>query len=65
MKLELFIEIDENKVDHKTLIAKAKEAWVSDGKLIRDIANLELYYKPSERVCYYVINGDTKGEITV
>ena len=63
MKLDLFIEVDGNKVLHKSLVEKVKDVWREEGKRVKDIETLELYYKPAEHVCYYVINGKTKGSV--
>ena len=65
MKLDLFIEVNDNKVLHKDLVEKVKETWKSDGNKVKDIDTLELYYKPLENTCYYVINSKVNGSIAV
>ncbi|MCL1995244.1 MAG: DUF6465 family protein [Defluviitaleaceae bacterium] len=63
MKLDLFIEVDGNKVLHKSLVEKVKDVWREEGNRVKDIETLELFYKPTEHICYYVINGKLKGSV--
>lgn len=65
MKLDLFIELNGKKTDHKVLKEKVKEDWKSAGNKVKDLQTLEMYYKPDEDSCYYIINGTTKGKITI
>lgn len=65
MKLDLFIEVDGNKVLHKSLVEKVKDSWKESGNKVKDIKSLELYYKPTEHMCYYVVNGKSNGSVTV
>jgi len=65
MKTELFIEIPDRRVAYSELLETIKDMWKSDGHLVKDIKNVELYFKPDERRCYYVINGDSKGYLEV
>lgn len=52
-------------VEEKEVIAKIKEAWVSEGNKIKDIKELKLYLKPDEFAAYYVINDDISGKINL
>ena len=65
MKVDLFIEVNEHQVLSKDLVEKVKEIWKEEGNKVKDLQNLELYYKPLEQTCYYVINGTQKGSITL
>ncbi|MDR0958609.1 MAG: DUF6465 family protein [Clostridiales bacterium] len=65
MKSELFVEFNGNKTADKTLIEVAKKEWVNEGKLVKDIKTITLYFKPDERTCYYVINNDFKGNFQI
>ena len=65
MKLDLYIEAHGNKVEHKVLIEKLKEFWKADGNKVKDLKEVEMYYKPEENTCYYIINGDVKGSINL
>ena len=64
-QFDLFIEVNDKKVLHKDLVEKVKEIWKNEGKKVKDIESLELYYKPTENTCYYVINTTLKGSIEV
>lgn len=61
MKTSVFFEIGSTKISSNNLIDAVKEIWKSEGKLIKDIKVLELYYKPEEGKCYYVVNDGEKG----
>ena len=61
MKVDLFVELNGEQADTAVLIDSAKETWKADGNRLKDIKTLQLYYKPDEKSCYYVINGESKG----
>lgn len=61
MKTDLYIELNGKKTDSKNLVDTAKEIWKSEGKFVKDIQSLELYFNPEENKCYYVINDENKG----
>lgn len=65
MKSTLFVEYKGSQTDTKDFSAKAKEAWTGAGNKIKDIKELNLYVKPEENACYYVINNDFSGSITL
>jgi len=65
MKTDLYIEVDGKQTNYKTLIDTAKEIWKDEGHMVKDLVSLELYFKPSESSCYYVINGVEKGHFYV
>lgn len=65
MKTSVFMEYGGIQVEEKEIIAKIKEAWVSEGNKIKDIKELKLYLKPDEFVAYYVINDDISGKINL
>lgn len=58
MKTDLFIEFGSNQVDTKKLYDMAKEIWKSEGKKVKDLETVSLYFKPEENRCYYVFNGE-------
>ena len=39
--------------------------WKEEGRKIKDMRELDLYYKPEEGNCYYVVNGTEKGSFHV
>ncbi len=63
MKLETFVEFGGSKLDVKHFEDRAKEVWKSDGKLVKDIKKLALYFKPEEKACYYVFNEQESGRL--
>ena len=65
MKTSVFMEYGVLQVEEKEVIAKVKEAWVSEGNKIKDIKELKLYLKPDEFAAYYVINDDISGKINL
>ena len=65
MKFELFVELNGQQTSHKVITEKIKEIWKNDGNRVKDIEIVDIYYKPDEQSCYYVINGKTKGSFSV
>lgn len=65
MKTELHIELNGVKTDYKILFDTVKEIWKSEGNKVKDLESMELYFKPDELKCYYVINGEAKGYFMV
>ena len=61
MKTNLFIEFGGRKTDCGRFEGMVKEAWRGEGKMVKDIESLDVYYKPEENACYYVVNGADKG----
>jgi len=60
MKTEFYVEFNGEKTDYRNLVELAKEAWKADDFLVKDIETMNLYFKPEERVCYCVVNGEHK-----
>lgn len=65
MKSTVYVEYNGNKVSDKELIDKAKEVWRANGKMVKDIKTVELYFKPEESKCYYVINETETGDFSI
>jgi hypothetical protein len=63
MKTSFFVEFYGKQADEKDIVARIKELWVQDGKLVKDIKTLNIYAKPEENLCYYTINDDVQGKI--
>ncbi len=61
MKTDLFIELNGRKTDCGSFVDTVKEIWKSEGNLVKDIETVQLYYKPEEQTCYYVINNNISG----
>ena len=65
MKTNVTVEYAGNQYEEKDIVQKIKEAWVADGKKIKDIQILNLYIKPEEAAAYYVINEGETGKIAL
>ncbi len=61
MRTEIYVEVGGKKTYSKTLVDTVKEIWKAEGNKVKDLENIELYFKPEESKCYYVINSDVKG----
>ncbi len=65
MKTDVYIQLDGQETDCNRLTDTAKEIWKSEGNKVKDIKTMEIYFKPAESSCYYVINGSSKGSFTI
>jgi len=65
MKIEYYVELAGEQTDCKKLSDIVKEIWRGEGNLMKDLFKIEVYFKPEEKICYYVINGDVKGKFQV
>ena len=65
MKVEYFVELAGEQTDLKKLTEVVKETWRGYGNLVKDLKSIDIYFKPEERMCYYVINGDVEGKFEV
>ncbi|MCL2415648.1 MAG: DUF6465 family protein [Defluviitaleaceae bacterium] len=65
LKAEIYVEINGIQTDTQMLTDVAKDIWKGEGNRLKDMKTLEIYFKPNENVCYYVINGDVKGQFEV
>lgn len=66
MQTELFVELKGKQIDTAPFIDHIKEFWKSEGKLVKDLKLVRIYFKPEESTCYYVINnGEVEGSFQV
>jgi len=65
MKTDFYVEIKGEQIDYTKLIDTAKEIWKADGHKVKDIQQLNLYLNTDEKVCYYVINEESKGKFAI
>ncbi len=65
MKSNVFVEFYGNQYDTKTLTEKAKEIWKELGNKVKDIDTINIYIKPEEHLCYYVINETFDGKFEI
>ena len=65
MKISTIIQYDNLEVDEKNIINNIKQLWSSQGKKLKDIKDIQLYIKPTERTVYYVINSESTGSLAL
>lgn len=65
MKTNFFVDYQGQHVDTKVVELRVKEVWKNDGKLVKDIKTLDIYYKPEEKKVYYVVNQEHKYSFDV
>jgi len=65
MKIEYFVELGGVQTDCKGLSDIVKEIWRGEGNLMKDLKSMDIYFKPEENMCYYVINSDVQGKFQV
>jgi len=65
LKPNYYAEFQGKQTDYADLVKAVKDKWAADGKLIKDLAKLDIYFKPEESVCYYVANEKESGSIPV
>jgi len=65
MRVDYYVELNGEQTDCKKLSDIVKEIWKSEGNLVKDLDSVEIYFKPEEKKCYYVINGTSKGEFEI
>ena len=63
MKTAFYVEYEGGQVEQAELVARIKQNWLEEGKLIKEIKTLDLYAKPEDNACYYLINGEIQGKI--
>ncbi len=65
MKISTIIQYDNLEVDEKNIINNIKQLWSNQGKKLKDIKDIQLYIKPTERTVYYVINSESTGSLAL
>ncbi len=63
MKENFFIQAEHGEQDITFFKNEAKKSWKSAGNMVKDIDSLDLYIKPHENKCYYLINKDFSGSV--
>lgn len=61
MITNLYLEFREHKVTEKKVAEAVKALWKSQGKLLKDLVTLDIYFKAEEGMCYYIINNEETG----
>ncbi|MDR1539612.1 MAG: DUF6465 family protein [Clostridiales bacterium] len=62
MKSEIYVEVEGKQILIQNLEDQAKSAWKNDGKKMKELQTLQIYYKPLEGRSYVVFNGESKGD---
>lgn len=63
---KFFVQYGEIEIEQQTIVNKAKEDWLNDkAHKVSDIASLDIYVKPEEKMVYYVINGQDSGNFEI
>lgn len=61
MKSTLYVEYQGNKIKTDDFILEIKKIWVDAGNKVKDMKNIEMFFKPEENKCYFVVNEDFSG----
>jgi len=64
-KADVFIQYAGGEVAAKDVLARVKEAYVSDGHKLTDIKSVQVYIKPEENAAFYVINKKAAGQVVL
>ena len=64
LKTEMYLQFYGKEYSEKEILQKVKEIWTKVLKnKVGDMKDVKIYLKPEESNAYYVINGDTTGEV--
>ena len=64
IKENMFVEFKGIQISQKEVFAKARDEWKKSGNKVKDLSSVNVYYKPEEGKCYYVMNKDSDDEMT-
>ena len=66
LKTEMYLQFYGKEYADKESLQKVKEIWTKVLKnKVGDMKDVKIYLKPEESKAYYVINGDTTGEVNL
>lgn len=66
LKTEMYLQFYGKEYSDKEILQKVKEIWTKVlKKKVGDMKDVKIYLKPEEAKAYYVINGDTTGEVNL
>jgi spore coat polysaccharide biosynthesis protein SpsF (cytidylyltransferase family) len=63
MKQRIILQANGSEVEIDAFVVDAKQAWKDAGNKVKEIKTLDIYVKPEESKCYYVINDDFSGAV--
>lgn len=56
MKNEIFIQVHDNEIRTDDILKKIKEKWKAEGKLVKELKDVKVYYNIKEETIYVIIN---------
>lgn len=62
INLETYFEFNGMQVSIEDLVQKTKEAYVADGKELKDVDSVRVYINANERRAYYIVNDEEEGK---
>lgn len=66
VKASVTLQFDGKSYTQAELLKIAKDVWKYDlKKKVGDLKTVDLYVKPEENTCYYVINGEVEGNFAL
>lgn len=64
IKETMFVEYQGKQFNQKDLFSKARQEWKDSGNKVKDLKSVNIYFKPEEQTCYYVMNEGSKEELS-
>jgi len=61
LKTDFFVEHGGKQLSKKDMVRLIKEDWQQQGRLMKEIKELQMYCNVDESKCYWVINNKEKG----
>lgn len=64
IKETMFVEYQGAQFNQKDIFNKAKLVWKESGNMVKDLKSVNVYFKPEEQTCYFVMNKDMENEMS-
>ncbi len=64
IKETMFVEYQGIQFNQKDIFNKARLIWKDSGNRVKDLKYVNVYFKPEENTCYYVMNKDMENEMS-
>ncbi|AHM57381.1 hypothetical protein EAL2_c21000 [Peptoclostridium acidaminophilum DSM 3953] len=61
LKTDFFVEHSGKQISKKDMVRLVKDEWLQQGRLVKEIKDLQMYFNVDESKCYWVINNEDKG----
>ncbi len=65
MKSNCYLQCFGKDIEVNEITKIAKEEWKNSGNMVKDIKTLDVYVKPEEGACYYVVNSEITGSFEI